>query len=177
MAEVTLGLTAPFAHGRGFSEPLAVPNPAVATGFTITIGGSYWERLTSLGFRLVADGNAANRQVVLTVNGGDGVPLAAFPAASVQVASATADYFFLPNVSTFSTVVGGVVISPAPVFFLQPEYSLVVSIGAVQVGDQVSRIRFYRERFTTGPGGYLQGTVTEGQARGLLLDRLADYLK
>lgn len=176
MTEVTLGLTGVFSHGRGFSEPLAVDNPAAGAGFTITIGAAYWERLLALSFRVVSDGNAANRQVTLTVNGGDGVPLAIFPAASVQTATLTYDYSFLPNVQTFNAVTGLRVVSPAPVFFLQPAYTLVVSIGSVQVGDQVSRIRFYRERFQTGPGGYRQGTVTDLEGRALLAERLADLL-
>lgn len=176
MTEATLGLTSPFAHGRGFSEPLAVTNPAVGAGFTITIGSAYWERLAALTFRVVSDSNAANRQVTLSVLGGDGIPLAIFPAASVQAASLTYDYSFLPNVQTFNAVAGLVVVSPAPVFFLQPAYSLVVAIGAVQVGDQVSRIRFYRERFSTGPGGYRQGTVDTLGAREAALQTLADEL-
>ena len=177
MTEVTLGLTAPFAHGRGFSEPLALPDPAVSTGFTITIGSQYWERGAALAFRLVTDSNAANRAVKLVVNGGDCVALATLPAASVQTATLTWDYTWTPDVSTFNTVAALSVVSPFPHFFLQPEYSLVVTIGAKQVGDQISNIRFYRERFQTGPGGYQQGTVTDLEARALALARLVEYLK
>lgn len=176
MTQVTSGLTGALGHGRGFSEPLSVADPAVGGGFTITIGSQYWERLASLAFRLVTDSNAANRQVTLTVNGGDGIPLAAFPAASVQTASLTWDYFFLPNLTNFQTVVNKVVTSPAPRLFLQPMYSLVVSIGAVQVGDQVSRIRFYRERFVTGPQGYEQGRVADLEGARLGVARLAEFL-
>jgi hypothetical protein len=57
--------------------------------------------------------------------------------------------------------VGLVNAQPVPSIFLQPEFSLVVSIGAVQVGDQVSAIRLYLERFDTGPEGYPTGMLEE----------------
>lgn len=176
MTQFTLGLTGSFAHGRAFSEVSPVPNPAVANGFAIPIESKYWERLASLSFQLVTDGNAANRQVALTVRGGDGVALATFPAASVQAASLTYQYTFAPQLSSFNTVVGLAVTSPGPAWFLQPQWSLVVTIGAVQVGDQVSNIRYNRERFTTGPGGYQQGTVTDAEDRELALARLVEIL-
>lgn len=176
MAQVTLGLTGPFAHGRGFTEPAAVADPAVGVGFSITIGSSYWERLAALTFRVVSDNNAADRLVTLTVNGGDGVPLAIFPAASVQAATLTYNYSFLAGVSTFNAVAGTSVVSPGPGFFLQPAYTLVVTVGSVQAGDQISRIRFLRERFTTGPGGYQQGSVTDLELKDLVRARLAEFL-
>jgi hypothetical protein len=176
VAEFTLGLTGPFSHGRGFSEPAAVTQPAAGSGFTITVGSQYWERLTALTFRLVTSAVVANRQVSLTATSGDGVPLAIFPAASVQAASLTWDYSFLPNLSTFNTVSGLVVTAPAPTFFLQPGYTLVVAVGAVDVGDQLSRIRFYRERFSTGPGGYRQGMVSPAELYDLSVARLAEVV-
>ncbi len=40
-----------------------------------------------------------------------------------------------------------------------------MTIGAVQAGDQISRIRLYAEQFVTGPQGYLLGVVDAADPR------------
>jgi len=60
MPPVLHGLTSEFAHGRAFSEVVAVTNPAAGAGFTYTVGSAYWERIAAVSFTLVSDGNAAN---------------------------------------------------------------------------------------------------------------------
>jgi hypothetical protein len=160
MTQYTLGLTRLLGHGRAFSEVIPLPNPAVSTGFTYTVS-QYWELIDSLSFRLVTDANAANRQVLVTVNDGGGTLLAAFPPATVQAAAATVDYCFLAGVSAFLATAGGVSVSPIYHGLLQPNFNVTVTIAAKQVGDQVSRIRFNNERFVTGPEGYLLGVVDD----------------
>lgn len=159
MPEVTLGLLGAFSHGRGFPQVSAVTNPAVGVAPTITIGSDYWERPVSLSFRLVTGSNAANRQVSLALLDEGGVILNAAVANGVQTASLTRDYVFTPNVNAPNAVANGVFLSPLFQCFLQPQWSLAVTIGAVDAADQVSNIRWNRERFTTGPGGYSIGTT------------------
>jgi hypothetical protein len=155
------GLTSEFAHGRAFSEVVPLASPAAATGFTYTVGGNYWERLAALSFVLTSDGNAANRAVLLRVKDATGATLLAIPTAAVQVASKVYTYSYWGSQSPATDAVGLVNAQPVPSIFLQPEFSLVVSIGAVQVGDQVSAIRLYLERFDTGPEGYPTGMLEE----------------
>jgi hypothetical protein len=155
------GLTSEFAHGRAFSEVVAVANPAVATGFTYTVGGSYWERLASLSFVLTSDANAANRAVLLRMKDGTGATLAAVPTAAVQVAAKVYTYTYSGVQAPATDAVGLANIQPLPRLFLQPGFSVVVTIGAVQAGDQVSAIRVYREAFDTGPMGYPIGVLDE----------------
>jgi hypothetical protein len=155
------GLTSEFAHGRAFSEVVPLVNPAVATGFTYTVGGNYWERIAALSFVLTSDGNAANRAVLLRVKDGTGATLLAIPTAAVQVASKVYTYSYWGQQSPATDAVGLVNAQPAPSIFLQPGFTVVVSIGAVQVGDQISAIRVYREAFDTGPEGYPLGMVDE----------------
>lgn len=159
MTQRTYGLTRLIGHGHAFSEVLSVASPAVATGFTFTNTGSYWLLLDAISFRLVSDGNAANRQIKLVIADGSSVALATLPSASVQTASLTWDYTYSVDFSTFNTVVSTAVTSPLPWIFLQPEYTVTVTIGAVQVGDQISNIRLYAERFVTGPQGYPLGVL------------------
>jgi hypothetical protein len=155
------GLTSEFAHGRAFSEVVPLANPAAATGFTYTVGGNYWERIAALSFVLTSDGNAANRAVLLRVKDGTGATLAAVPTAAVQVASKVYTYTYSGEQAPATDAVGLANIQPMPRLFLQPGFTVVVTIGAVQVGDQISAIRVYREAFDTGPEGYPVGMLEE----------------
>lgn len=164
--QYTLGLTRLLGHGHAFTEVVPVTKPAVGAGFVYTVS-RYWEISDSLSFRLVTDGNAANRQVTVNVNDGGGVLLASFAAAAVQAASLTRDYVFLPNYSAPSGPVGGVYNTPWYQGLLQPSFNITLVIGAVQAGDQVSNIRLSQERFVTGPEGYLLGVVEADSPREL----------
>jgi len=155
------GLTSEFAHGRAFSEVVPIANPAVATGFTYTIGGNYWERLAALAFVLTTDSNSANRAVLMRIKDGTGATIATQPSAAVQVASKVYTYTYQPYATVATDTVNLVNLQPSPTCFLQPGFQVVVSIGAVQVGDQISAIRLYREAFDTGPEGYPLGMVEE----------------
>lgn len=161
MGPVLHGLTSEFAHGRAFSEVAPLADPAVATGFTYTVSGAYWERLAALAFVLTTDGNAANRAVLMRVKDATGATIATQPSAAVQVASKVYTYTYQPYATVATDTVNLVNLQPVPTCFLQPEFSVVVSIGAVQVGDQITAIRVYRERFDTGPQGYPLGMVEE----------------
>lgn len=161
MPEVSLGLTLPFSHGRVLPSIPAVDSPAAGAGLTITISPKYWERAMSLSFRLVTDANAANRQVTLSLVDEDGVLLDAVIPNGTQAASLTNDYVFSINQTTQNSRVAGVFLSPLFQQFIRPQWQLVVGITTVQVGDQVSNVRWNRDRFITGPGGYEIGTTFE----------------
>jgi hypothetical protein len=159
VTQYTYGLTRLLGHGHAFSEVVTVPSPAAGAGFTYTNTGSQWQLIDSIAFRIVTDGNAANRQVKLVYANAEGVALATLPTASVQTATLTWDYTWSTDFDTFNTVVALAVTSPLLNIFLQPGFQIVVSVGAVQAGDQISRIKLYTEQFVTGPQGYLLGVV------------------
>lgn len=159
MVQTTLGLAEPVFYGRVQPELTYLPNPAVDTGFTIPIGDNYYERPIALSFKLVTDGNAANRQVALQLLTPTGLPLAAVPIASVQTASLTYVYSFLAQLTTATAVQALVVMSPLFSMIIPSSYSLAVTIGSKQAGDQVSNICWYRDRFSTDPKDYQLGGV------------------
>lgn len=174
MTQFTFGLLGAFNHGRGFPQASVVANPAVATGISYRVGSSYWERLLSLAFTLVTDANAANRTVTLSILNEDGLTAAAVPTAAVQAASLTRVYTYLPNVSVASGPVGSNYLTPLPQMFLPPMWTVAVTIGAVQAGDQISAVMLNRERFVTGDAGYPIGTVdTETDAATKLVEAAA----
>ncbi len=89
----------------------------------------------------------------------------------MQAASLTYQYTFARDFSTFNTVVGLAVTGPLPVLFLQPMFSVTVALGSHQVGDQISNVRLYAERFVTGPSGYSIGMVeVHGPAEQSIID-------
>lgn len=176
MPEVTLGLTLPFSHGRVITPIPAVASPAVGAGFTLAGAGGMWERANSLAFRLVSDGNAGNRQVTLTLVDEDGITLDAIIPGGTQAASLTNDYVFSINQTTQNARVGSVFVSPIFKQFLRPGWSIVVGITTVQAGDQVSRIRWNRDQFLTGPQGYDVGTTYYEPAELHAAQTLADEL-
>ncbi len=90
-----------------------------------------------------------------------------------QTATLTRLYSFTPNQTAASGLVGTSLLAPLPAIFLQPGFTMVVSITNVQVGDQVSAIRVYREAFDTGPEGYPLGMVEENMYVGQY-ERLGD---
>lgn len=167
------GLTSEFAHGRAFSEVVPVANPAAGVGFTYKVGGSYWERLAALSFVFTTNGNAANRAVTLSVKDGSSAVLVAVPGAAVQIASKVYTYSFWGDQTPVNDTVNLVNSQPIPRIFLQPGFTVVVAVGAIDAGDQISEIRVYREAFDTGPEGYPIGMLAENMYTGEY-ERLGD---
>lgn len=176
MTQYLLGLTQLLGHGRAFSEVLTVAKPAAgASGFTYTNSGAYWELLDSFSFRLVTDANVANRGVTVKVNDASGAVLVMAPPPIDQAAAITFDYCYAPQISSNNAgQTAGMF--PLPSVWLQPGFTVTVTIGSVQVGDQVSNIRLYAERFVTGPQGYRVGMVDEADRREEALIRLSELL-
>jgi hypothetical protein len=161
---VVVGLAAPFSVGRVIPEIVLRPTPAVASGFTYTVGGKYWERIVSVDFKLVTDGNAANRIVTLAYQDQDAREFARTASPFAQAAGITTQYGFGIGMMQFGAASAASIGGPLPSLFLRPGHKLVVSIAAVQAGDQVSLVTLYIERFPTGPEGYRQGAYVVDEA-------------
>jgi len=157
--QVTLGLAAPVFHGRVQPELDTLLTAAAGAGFTVPIGTNYYERPIALSFLLTTSNQAATRQVQLQLLDPFGVVVAAEPVASTQTASLAYTYSFLAQLATPSAVASLVVISPLFDFVIPSDYELSVGIVNVQTNDQISAIRYYRDRFSTGPDGYPIGGV------------------
>lgn len=161
MGQYTLGLTQTVGHGRAFTQLSPVTKPAVGAGFTIPISGPYWEMGDALSFQLVTDSNAANRFPVVTVKNGNGVAVATMTTGAAITASKTGQVSFLGQFSSTAGPTDGPLVTNFPQVWLQPDYSVVVTVLGVQIGDQISNIEWYRQRFVTGDEGYLLGVVED----------------
>ncbi len=165
MTQYTLGLTRRVGHGRAFTQTLHVPNPAAGAGFTYQNTGFYWEYIDSVSFQVATSSNAANRLVNLTVQDGLGITLATVPPAAALTASKTTQYTYLDNYSATTGATDGPFLNTFPGIWLQPQFSIVVTVTAIDTTDQISNIVVYAERFVTGTSGYLLGVVElDGEA-------------
>lgn len=160
MPQYTYGLTQLLGHGHAFTQNLAVPDPAVSTGFTYRNDGLYWELIDVLSFQITTDSNAANRVVTLTVADGSNIPLVEIVAPAALTASKTGFYSYVANFSGNTGATDGPFLSFFPGLFLQPMFSVTAAIASKQAGDQLKNIRVNVERFVTGPEGYLLGVKT-----------------
>lgn len=159
MTQYTYGLTRLVGHGHAFTERVVVKNPSAGAGFTYNINAGYWELIDLIGFQLVTNGNAGSRQVLLTIKDADGTIIGTFPSASTQAATNTYHYTWSRDFNSFNTVISSAVTGPLPGILLQPDMSVVVTVGSIDAGDQISGIRIISERFVTGESGYLLGVL------------------
>lgn len=157
--QTTLGLAAPVFYGRVQPELYHPADPAVASGFTYVVGTAYSERPIALSFVLTTDSNAANRQIGLALLDPFGAVVTAMPVASVQAASLVYTYSFDAQLSSPNAVQALKVLSPLMNWIIPPSYQIAVTIGSHQAGDQISVIRYYRDRFSTDPKDYEQGAL------------------
>lgn len=157
--QTTLGIAAAWGYGVVQPEETTITSPAADAGFTYTVGTNYYERPISLSFLLTSDSNAGNRQVALKLLNPFGVTVAAMPVASTQAASLAYEYCFMAQLSNASAVQNLTVISPLFGWILPSSYQLQVSFTGGHAGDQITKIVYYRDRFSTDPEDYTVGGV------------------
>lgn len=155
--QTTLGLAAPVFYGRVQPELSKVTDPAAGAGFDYVVGTQYYERPIAFSFVLTTSSQAANRQVGLSLLTPAGEVIAAVPVASVQAASLVYTYSFLAQLTGANAVQALKVMGPLFNWIIPSSYIFRVSIGAVDAGDQISVIRYYRDRFSTDPKDYERG--------------------
>lgn len=176
MTEVSLGLAGSFAHGRVISELLAPDDLAAGSTFVYQLTGAYWERPVSLTFTLSAGDDDAVTDVQVQYLDADGIPIGIVETGPALDASTSAQYSFFASQTAPAFWSNDVVNAPLPPLLLQPTWQVAVSVLGDWSEGQMTAIRFYRERFITGPGGYEIGVQQDEQSNEQLLQKLADRL-
>lgn len=159
MPEVTLGLAAGFAHGRVITELSTVTSPAVAAALSIQINPRYWERPRSLTFLFSADAGDTITDMQLQYLDYDGVPFVAVTCGTGVVAGSTGTFSFLSDWQGSSAFSASVCNASLPPLFLQGGYTIKVTPIGTNAASTITQVRWMRERFITGPGGYEIGTT------------------
>lgn len=134
----------------GLPEYVKGAQPAAGASFTDRIPGQHAARLVTLFVRLVTDANVADRTVIVQYLDPEGNPVLVVGAPVTQSASATNDYAFQAFLGRSDWPVGDTILVTLPPLLLIPTFSWTITIDNVQVGDQLSRIRFIRETFYMG---------------------------
>jgi len=128
------------------------PNsPAAGAHFTQAIGGDFFVRLVTVFCRLVTDGTAASRTVLVEYRDAAGNRFAIDGAPVTQSASSTNDWAFSWQRGQPDWEVDGTIMVGLSPLLLLPTMDFRVFVDNIQVTDQLSRIAFVWERFyTTG---------------------------
>lgn len=140
-------LDAPPLRRYGPPEYVVEPTPAVASHFVGDIGGGYWTRLLSVHVRLVTDANVANRTVLVEYRDDADRRYMLSGAPVVQTASDTIDWTFDVFQGQAEWEIDDTVVVPLKPMLLLPGHDFRVFVDNVQAGDQLSLVRFWRERF------------------------------
>ena len=138
--------------GGGFQELVPGTSPAAGADFTQLIDGRYTTRPLSVFARLVTDGNAANRELVLEYRNDQNVRFAVAGAPVTVAASTTTDYYFGTHLGQPDWPADSTILVPLAPVFLRAGWNLRLHVVSAQAGDQLSRISILWERYSTdGP--------------------------
>lgn len=133
----------------GLPEYVVGDSPAAGANFTQLIEGRYHTRLVSLFVRLVTDANAANRTLRLELLDGQSNVFDVAGNPVTYPASSTEDYSFSAYQAQGEWEVAATNLVPLHPVLLPPTFSFRIAVTNIQVGDQLSRIRWVWERFYT----------------------------
>jgi len=131
----------------GLPEYVQAASPAAGAEFTQAIESRYHTRLISLFVRLVTDANVANRTLRLEYRDAEGNVFDVCGNPVTYPANSTEDYSFSVFQPRGEWEVAATNLVPLHPILLPPTFDFHIEVNNIQVGDQLSRIRFYWERF------------------------------
>lgn len=120
---------------------LAAPQPAAGSGVTVGVPESEYQTLVAVAFRLVTSAVVATRTPVVSVTDGSGVAILAVAAGYGATASTTVDYSYAVGLGEWDQSNNANASGGLTPLVLDAGDSIVVSVGAIDVGDQISRVR------------------------------------
>ena len=145
------GLIAGLAWEHPSSAFHPAPTPAVATGFAYTVPGTVDQLVVAVSFQLVTDGNAADRLVTFQFVDYDGTSYAPVAAPFTQAASLTTLYTFAVGIQQFGADDAAAIGCGIPPVKLPSGCGVKVTLGSVQVGDQVSAVALLLNQWPVRP--------------------------
>jgi hypothetical protein len=138
-----------YGYGRSFQSVVRGTNPAAGASFSLTLDSRWVWRCVSAVFTLTTDANVANRYVTLECTSDDGASYAVSGAAVVFTAGGTARFVgsLTQGVAEWNT-------GTDAFFHLAPVWMfggtvLTITVGSIQVGDTLTKIRFVFDRVPT----------------------------
>lgn len=156
------GLVTDYRYGRAFEQLERLPNFAGNATGSYRIGGTYVERVASVAFQVAAVG-AATRTPIVDLLDEEGNVFSGAAASATITAGVTSIFVFAFDAFAAGAANAPRIVTPLPMPFLQPTYSLRISVAAGLVADTVSGVRILAQKFSTAPQDFPPGqgeTVT-----------------
>lgn len=150
------GLVGEYVYGRAFPTLVNQANFLGNGTSQYKIGGTYVERIQSVALRLAAVG-AGNRRAVVDFLDQSGVVFASSASPYVVTAGVTSIIVFSASVNVAGADDSPRITVPMPQPFLQPTYSVLITILGGLVADGVTNVRILTERFSTAPADFSPG--------------------
>lgn len=142
-------LDSPPLERYGLPEWHAHADPAAGADFSYQLGGDFYVRLIAVYCKLVTDGTAASREVVVSYEDAGGNRYDLMGANTTVAASSTAYYAFSVFQGEVVATVDSSVLVPLHPVILLPTQTFKLHVVSVQAGDQLSQVRTVWERFYT----------------------------
>ena len=120
---------------------IAAAQPSAGSGVTVGVPESVTWTLLAVSFRLATSAVVANRTPVVSVTDGSGVNIIGVSAGYAATAGTTADYSFALGLGEWDQSNNANASGALPPLLLDGGDSIVISVGAIDAGDQVSRVR------------------------------------
>lgn len=120
---------------------VAPGQPAAGSGLSVVMPESERQRLLSVAFRLVTSAVVATRTPVVTITDGTAVAIGGAVSGFGLTASSTADFLFSVGLAEWDQSNNAVASGPITSLDLAEGDTIVISVGAIDVGDQISRVR------------------------------------
>jgi len=142
-------LDAPPLRRYGLPEYVQGAQPAANAHFVQEIESRYFVRLISVFCRLVTDGTAAARTVLVEYRDAADARYAFSGAPVTQAASTTTDWAFNVFQGQAEWEIDATILVPLAPILLLPTFDFRIFVDNIQAGDQLSLVRFVWERFYT----------------------------
>lgn len=160
--QVTTGLLAPFGWGLGYPDWIDPTAPAAGANFVHVVGGTHYERLLAVRATISTDSNVANRFVSVDYINARGTTYCRNAAGVVVTASTTGQVFEWNAARTVAEwATNTPVLAPLLMAFLPPAFQVQITLDNIQVGDTITAVHLWVEKWPTGPRGEPTGMVTE----------------
>lgn len=151
------GLVREFAYGPAFPQLVPLADFAGNTVGTYKVGGAYIERVTSVSFRLECVGGAGTRFGVVRLLDQGGVAFSGAAMPFNAAAGQTVDLVFDAGANPGGVNALSPQVTSLPAPFLEPTYSVEISVTGGLAADTVSNVRILAEKFSTSPADYSPG--------------------
>jgi len=131
-------------------EIIAIVDPPAGSGITRRIPSETFERLDTVRVRLTASAAVANRFVSVDALDGDDNILTRVQSATAITAGQTSRITFARNIA--AVLSGGTTeqLLPLPDVLYPPGCEFRVTVGNIDVGDQLSEVRLIVSRYPSG---------------------------